>query len=194
MNPTLQVSTFDQWVDRYLRRQRSLGRAYVHEEHVIGALRRFLEKNSCTDLDQAIFEAWCASQSHLSANTRRNRQRIVRNFRLYRQRSEPTCFVPDINRLSHRSPYAPPVIFRAAEVARMLAMADRSWKAHFAQGGDIIRFPEGHFFIDKLSQRVLAHVIELLCNVVVSPKFHPTDSQASVDTKRMTFPMGTRRS
>ena len=44
MNPTLQGSTFDQWVDRYLRRQRSLGRAYVHEEHVIGALRRFLEE------------------------------------------------------------------------------------------------------------------------------------------------------
>ena len=41
MNPTLQGSTFDQWVDQYLRRQRSLGRAYVHEEHVIGALRRF---------------------------------------------------------------------------------------------------------------------------------------------------------
>jgi integrase/recombinase XerD len=125
MNPTLQGSTFDQWVDRYLRRQRSLGRAYVHEEHIIGALRRFLEQNSCTDIDQAIFQAWCASQRHLSANTRRNRQRIVRNFCLYRQRTEPACFVPDINRLPHRSPYATPVIFGAAEVARMLVMADR---------------------------------------------------------------------
>jgi len=125
MSPTLQDNAFDQWVDRYLRRQRSLGRAYVHEEQVIDALRRFLEKNSCTDLDQAIFEAWCASQGHLSANTRRNRQRIVRNFCLYRQRTEPTCFVPDINRLPHRGPYAPPVIFGEAEVGRMLAMADR---------------------------------------------------------------------
>jgi integrase/recombinase XerD len=125
MSPTLQGTAFDQLVDRYLRRQRSLGRAYVHEERVIDALRRFLEKNSCTDLDQAVFEAWCASQGHLSANTRRNRQRIVRNFCLYRQRTEPTCFVPDINRLPRRSPYAPPVIFGAVEVARMLAMADR---------------------------------------------------------------------
>ena len=124
MTPTLQGSTIDLWVDRYLRRQRSLGRAYVHEEHVIDALRRFLEKNSCIDLDQAIFEAWCASQGHLSANTRRNRQRIVRNFCLYRQRTEPTCFVPDINRLPHRSSHAPPVIFGADEVARMLAMAN----------------------------------------------------------------------
>jgi integrase/recombinase XerD len=125
MNTTLQGSAFDQVVDRYLRRQRSLGRAYVHEERVIDALRWFLEKNGRNDLDQAIFEAWCASQGHLSANTRRNRQRIVRNFCLYRQRTEPTCFIPDIHRFPQRRPYAPPVIFGAAEVARMLAMADR---------------------------------------------------------------------
>jgi integrase len=125
MSATLQGSTFDQVVDQYLQRQRSLGRAYVHEERVIDALRRFLMKNGRTDLDQVIFETWCASQSHLSANTRRNRQRIVRNFCLYRRRTEPTCFVPDINRLPHRRPYAPPVIFGAAEVARMLAAADR---------------------------------------------------------------------
>jgi integrase/recombinase XerD len=125
MSPTSQGSAFDHVVDRYLQNQRSLGRAYVHEERVIDALRRFLEKNGRTDLNQAIFEAWCASQGHLSANTRRNRQRIVRNFCLYRQRTDPTCFVPEIHRLPHRRPYAPPVIFGAAEVARMLAMADR---------------------------------------------------------------------
>ena len=125
MSATSPASPFDQVVDRYLRRQRSLGRAYVHEEHVIDGLRLFLEKNSCADLNPAVFEAWCASQGHLSANTRRNRQRIVRNFCLYRRRTEPTCFVPDINRFPHRRPYAPPVIFGAAEVARMLAAADR---------------------------------------------------------------------
>ena len=125
MSATLQGSMFDQVVNRYLWRQRSLGRAYVHEERVFDALRRFLQKSGRTDLDQAIFETWCASQGHLSANTRRNRQRIVRNFCLYRQRTEPTCFVPDIHRLPHRRPYALPVIFGAAEVAKMLAMADR---------------------------------------------------------------------
>lgn len=125
MSATLPGSAFDHLVDGYLRRQRSLGRAYVHEERVFDALRRFLEKTSSTDLDQALFEAWCTAQGHLSANTRRNRQRIVRNFCLYRRRTEPTCFVPDINRLPHRRPYAPPVIFGAAEVARMLTAADR---------------------------------------------------------------------
>jgi integrase/recombinase XerD len=104
MSATLPGSAFDHLVDGYLRRQRSLGRAYVHEERVFDALRRFLEKTSSTDLDQALFEAWCRAQGHLSANTRRNRQRIVRNFCLYRRRTEPTCFVPDINLLPHRRP------------------------------------------------------------------------------------------
>jgi integrase/recombinase XerD len=125
MSGTSAGGAFDQVADRYLRRQRSLGRAYVHEEHVIDALGLFLERHHCAELNQASFEIWCASQAHLSANTRRNRQRIIRNFCLYRRRTEPTCFVPDINRFPHRKPYAPPVIFGAVEVARMLAVADR---------------------------------------------------------------------
>jgi integrase/recombinase XerD len=124
MNPTPQGSAFDRAIDRYLQRQRSLGRGYVHEERVIDALRRFLKKNGCVELDQGAFEAWCAAQGHLAANTRRNRQRIVRNFCLYRQRTEPTCFVPDINRFPRRCPHAPPVIFGLAEVVKMLAMAE----------------------------------------------------------------------
>ncbi|WP_371818105.1 tyrosine-type recombinase/integrase [Bradyrhizobium sp. CCBAU 53421] len=80
MSATLQCSAFDQLADRYLRRQRSLGRAYVNEERIIDGLRRFLEKTSRSDLDQALFDAWCAAQGHLSANRRRNRQRIVRDF------------------------------------------------------------------------------------------------------------------
>ena len=91
MSPTPQGSPFDLAIDRYLQRQRVLGRGYVHEERVIDALHRFLKKNGCVDLDQAVFEAWCASQGHLAANTRRSRQRIVRNFCLYRQRAEPTA-------------------------------------------------------------------------------------------------------
>jgi integrase/recombinase XerD len=125
MSPTPQESAFDRAIDRYLQTRRALGRGYAHEERVIDALRRFLKKGGFVDLDQTVCEAWCASQDHLAANTRRNRQRIVRNFCLYRQRGEPTCFIPDINRFPRRCPHAPPVIFGPAEVARMLAMAKR---------------------------------------------------------------------
>jgi len=125
MSSTPQGSAFDRTVYRYLQKRRVLGRVYIHEERVIDALRRFLKKSGFVDLDQAAFEAWCASQGHLAANTRRNRQRIVRNLCLYRQRAEPACFVPDITRFPRRCPYAPPVIFGPDEVSRMLAMADR---------------------------------------------------------------------
>ena len=125
MSPILQDSAFDRAIDRYLQMRRALGRGYAHEERVIDALGRFLKKGGFADLDQTVFEAWCASQDHLAANTRRNRQRIVRNFCLYRQRGEPTCFIPDINRFPRRCPHAPPVIFGPAEVARMLAVAER---------------------------------------------------------------------
>lgn len=125
MRPVPQVSAFDRASRRYLQKQRGLGRVYTNEEAVFDSLRRFLEENEDVDLHQAAFEAWCASQAHLAANTLRNRQRIVRNFCLYRQRSEPTCFVPDINCFARRCPYITPVIFGPAEVARMLAMAER---------------------------------------------------------------------
>jgi integrase len=125
MSPTQLQSPFDRAIDRYLQRQRALGRGYAHEGYVFSALRRFLEDKGALDLNPAIFEAWCASQAHLSANTRRNRQRIVRNFCLYRQRSELSCFVPDINHFPRRRPSVPPVIFGPTDVAKLLAAADR---------------------------------------------------------------------
>ena len=125
MSPIQHQTALDPTIDRYLQGRRALGRAYVHEEAVIGELRRFLMNSGCTELDHAVFEVWCKSHGHLAANTRRNRQRIVRNFCLYRQRTEPTCFVPDINRFPRRVPHAPPVIIGPADVARMLTVTGR---------------------------------------------------------------------
>ena len=66
MNSIPQGSASDHAIARYLHRQRSLGRAHAHGESVIDALRRFLEKSGFVDLDQAVFEAWCVSQGHLT--------------------------------------------------------------------------------------------------------------------------------
>jgi surfactin synthase thioesterase subunit len=56
-----------------------------------------------------------------------------------------------------------------------------AWKAHFTQSGDITQFPEGHFFIDKLSQRVLAHVNELVRDILgrVTPPVAPASRASS---------------
>jgi len=60
----------------------------------------------------------------LTGNVRRNRQRIVRNWCLYRQRDEPACFVPDPNRFPRPHPHQAPVIVSPEQIARMLAAAD----------------------------------------------------------------------
>jgi len=107
-------------IDQYLRRQRAFGRAYQGEEWILRSLSKFLQDGCIEDLDPASFAAWCQSFQHLTANVRRNRQRTVRNFCLYRRRTELNCFVPDINRFPLPAPYVTPVIFGAAEVSRML--------------------------------------------------------------------------
>jgi integrase len=110
---------------RYVERQRSLGRKYATEGQIIASLCQFLACNDAGDLDQALFDAWCASFAALSANVRRNRQRIVRNLCLYRRRTAPSCFVPDPSRFPRPCPYAPPRTFDPSAVPRMLAAASQ---------------------------------------------------------------------
>ncbi len=119
MNPADAMS--DQIIRRYLQHWRTLGRIYVNEERVLESLHEFLQAHQAADLDQASFDAWCKSFEGLSGTVRRNRQRIVRNFCLYRQRVDPTCFVPDMTRFARPTPHCAPVIFSNAEVAGMLA-------------------------------------------------------------------------
>lgn len=106
---------------RYLDHWRSLGRQYDHEEWIIASLCRFLATVGAADLDQEHFDSWCSTFAALNANGRRNRQRIVRNLCLYRRRTDPQCFVPDINRFARRCPYAAPRIFEPSDITRMLA-------------------------------------------------------------------------
>jgi integrase len=92
---------------------------------VLVSLLQFLHERAAADLDQNLFDQWSKSFADLTANTRRNRQREVRNFCLYRQRTEPNCFVPDANRFPRPCPYRAPVIFGPQAVARMLATAEQ---------------------------------------------------------------------
>jgi integrase/recombinase XerD len=111
-------------VDRYLERQRALGREFRVEEDALRSLSRSLVSAGSVELDLAAFERWCASNLRLSANVRRNQQRMVRNWCLYRQRTDPTCFVPDPNRFPRPQPYRAPVIVAPEQVGRMLVAAD----------------------------------------------------------------------
>lgn len=110
---------------RYLERQRSLGRKYDNEERVIGSLCEFLASAEACELEQPLFEEWCATFAALSANVRRNRQRIVRNLCLYRRRTVPECFVPDASRFPQPRPHEAPRLFDPAAVPKMLAAASQ---------------------------------------------------------------------
>jgi integrase/recombinase XerD len=111
----------DRPIARYLAHQRALGRAYDGEVRVLDSVRHFVAQESAADLDAARFDRWCNSQRALSPNTQRARQLIVRKFCLYRQRTDPTCFVPNPLYFARPQPYPAPIIVGSEQVARMLA-------------------------------------------------------------------------
>jgi len=114
----------DPIIIRYLKHFRSLGRQFYAEERMLQSLRIFLIRNKQHDLDSSLFDKWSSSFEMLSANVRRARQRIVRNFCLYRQRTESQCFVPDIYRFARPQPCAAPVILTPAQILKLLQLAD----------------------------------------------------------------------
>jgi integrase/recombinase XerD len=118
-------TALDRWIANWLAHQRVLGRAYDDAQWVLSHLRRSLASAGSADLDQAGFDGWCNSFGHLAATTRRSRQLILRKFCLFRQRTEPDCFVPDPLHFVRRSPHRGPVIVGPEQVVRLLDVADR---------------------------------------------------------------------
>lgn len=109
---------------RYIRHQQTLGKRFDRERWVIGLMARFLAQQGAHDLDAAQFEAWCHARSYTSPNSRRGEDLILRKFCLYRQRTEPECFVPDPLYFPRRVPPVIPVIVGPDEVARLLKVID----------------------------------------------------------------------
>lgn len=125
MNNFTSYHATDADIEAYLAHQHALGRAYTGEERVLYSLRDFLTGTNAEDLDQSLFEAWCRLHLQLTANVRRYRQRVVRNFCLYRQRRNSNCFVPDLASFPRPQPYCTPVLIEPEQIGRMLALADR---------------------------------------------------------------------
>jgi integrase/recombinase XerD len=116
---------FEHWAHRYVEHMKALRRRFLYEAWMIDRLCRFLAQNEAADLDQGLFEQWCITHQGLHANVRREYQRVVRKLCLYRQRTEPDCFVPDASRFPRRRPHRAPVIVAPSDVARLLHAADQ---------------------------------------------------------------------
>ena len=105
---------------RYLDLKKALGRGFVIERRVLETLGDFVADSAATDLTQSEFERWGQTQTHLTPGVRRNRMRIVRNFCLYRRRTEPNCFVPDLDGFPHPHQPVQPYIFSETEIVHLL--------------------------------------------------------------------------
>lgn len=125
MSSSIFHAAMDAAIEEYLAHQRALGRGYANEERILYNLREFLPQAHAADLDQSRFEEWCNLHRQLTANVRRSRQRIVRNFCLYRRRSEPDCFVPELGSFPRPQPYCTPILVEPEQIGRMLALATR---------------------------------------------------------------------
>lgn len=110
-------------ITRYIDLKRALGREYAGERRILAHLDRFLA-NGNADLTPKTFARWCGTQEHMSSGVRRNRMRVVRNLCLYRRRTDPCCFVPDVVLFPPLHQPVRPHIFSEDEIARLLRAAD----------------------------------------------------------------------
>jgi integrase/recombinase XerD len=109
---------------RYLDLKQALGRGFANERRVLETLAEFVATAAAADLTQSEFEHWCKTQTHLTTGVRRNRMRIVRNFCLYRRRTEPHCFVPDLDCFPHPHQPVQPYIFSETEIVHLLQASE----------------------------------------------------------------------
>lgn len=110
-------------IHRYIRHKQTLGNVYRQESWLLKKLVDFLKDAGADDLNLSSYESWCKSQQDRHPNTRRKWQQIVRNFCLYRERTEPECFVPRYETQTKPAPYVTPVIVEPEQIAHMLDVA-----------------------------------------------------------------------
>lgn len=111
-------------IDRYVALKQGLGRRFDTQRYLLAQIDRFLAARTGSDLTAESFSAWCSSIEHLTAGGRLMRMRLVRQFCLYRRRSEPACFVPDPTQFPPLPPRQRPHVFSEDEIVRLLHAAD----------------------------------------------------------------------
>jgi len=110
---------------RYVELKRALGRRFDTPSRTLLSLDRFLHEHSAKypDLDAGAFAEWCHTHEHVSSGVRRVRMLDVLSFCIYRQRTEPQCFVPDPSSFPAYHQRRTPYIFSEVEVAKLLRAA-----------------------------------------------------------------------
>lgn len=102
-----------------------LGRRFFSEAYTLAHLDRFLAKRRLATLTPAAFAAWTMTFLHTSPTTRRARMLVVRKFCIYLRRTDPKCFVPDLQGFPTRIPHRRPHIFTRGQLANLIEAATR---------------------------------------------------------------------
>ncbi len=107
----------------YIQLKRSLGRAYQVEARTLYSFDALLREHcpKTRKLTPQIFSHWCLSLLHLTPTVRRRRMYIIHNFCLYRSRSYPQTFIPDILTFPKEHQPITPYIFSESEIARLIS-------------------------------------------------------------------------
>lgn len=125
------VSSIGPVIARYVSLKQALGRRYETQRYLLARFDRFLAEVHATDLTAENYSVWCSSIQHLMPSGRRMRMQMVRQFCLYRRRSEPACFVPDPSQFPPLQPRRQPHLFSEKEIVRLLHRTNalRRWGA-----------------------------------------------------------------
>jgi integrase/recombinase XerD len=107
----------------YVDLKRALGRRFDNTAWTLMSLDRFLVARRLPDLNLLAFQDWCRTHDSAASGVRRARMFDVRNFCLYRRRTEPRCFVPDPSTFPPQHQRLIPRIFSEIDVARLLSAA-----------------------------------------------------------------------
>jgi integrase/recombinase XerD len=119
--PPVFASSLAPVITRYLDLKIALGRRYATERRLFRGLDAFLVAEHAAELTPEVFERWCQTQAHRKSGIQRTQMRMVRNLCVYRRRTEPHCFVPDMAGFPPCHQYAPPYLLTENELARLLA-------------------------------------------------------------------------
>jgi len=110
----------------YIQLKRSLGRAYQVEARTLYSFDALLREHypKTRELTPQVFSHWCLSLLHLTPTVRRRRMYIIHNFCLYRSRSYPQTFIPDILTFPKEHQPITPYIFSESEIAQLISATE----------------------------------------------------------------------
>jgi len=109
--------------NRYIELKQALGRRFSLERRVLETIGDCMIRLGASDLTQSVFEHWSQTVTRLSPTVRRNHMRIVRNFCLYHRRTNPECFVPDIDGFPRPHQPVQPYIYTDSDIIHLLQAA-----------------------------------------------------------------------